>query len=106
MIEIRTLDVGGGAIRDSPEIGGERFGIAPLETLIALPQSFCDYAGHGLASSLGDGLRKAVSFRIFDIKAHGCSTFLYTYLPFFILPVLTIPGKGVTFRCFSLCWAK
>jgi hypothetical protein len=32
MIEIRTLDVGGCVLGNSPDVGGERFGIAPLET--------------------------------------------------------------------------
>jgi len=68
MVEIGTLDVGGGALRDSPKIGGERFGIAPLETLIAFARSFRDGARHRLASSLGDGLGETVGFRVLNVS--------------------------------------
>jgi hypothetical protein len=77
MIEIRTLDVGGCALGNSPDVGGERFGIAPLETFIALPQSFRDGAGHRFAGGLGNRLGETVGFRILDVEAHGASSLLY-----------------------------
>ena len=46
MIEIGTLDVGCGALGNSPDVGSEHFGIAPLQTFVALPQSFRNSAGH------------------------------------------------------------
>jgi hypothetical protein len=77
MIEIWTLDVGGCALGNSPNVGGERFRIARLETFIALPQSFRDDAGHRLARRLGDCLGESVGFRVLDIEAHGGSSLLY-----------------------------
>ena len=77
MIEIRTLDVGGCALGNSPDFGGERFGIAPLETFIALPQSFRDGTGHRFAGGLGDRLGETVGFRILDVEAHCASSLLY-----------------------------
>ena len=77
MIEIRTLDMGGCALGNRPDVGGERFGIAPLETLVALPESFGDGLGHGFAGGLGDRLGETVGFRILDVEAHGVSSLLY-----------------------------
>jgi hypothetical protein len=77
MIQIRTLDVGGCALGNRPDVGGERYGIAPLETFVALPQSFRDGAGHRFAGGLGDRLGETVGFRILDVEAHGASSLLY-----------------------------
>ena len=76
-MQTRTLDVGGCALGNSSDVGSERFGIAPLETFIALPQSFGDGAGHRFASGLGDRLGETVGFRILDVEAHGDSSLLY-----------------------------
>jgi len=77
MIEIRTLDVGGCALGNSPDVGGERFGIALLETFIALPQSFRDDTGHRFAGGLGDRLGETVGFRILYVEGRGVSSLLY-----------------------------
>lgn len=93
MVEIRALDVGDGALRDCPKIGGERFRIALLETLIAFAQRFRDGAGHGLAGGLGDGLGETVGLRVFDVEARGSSILLYDVLPFFITARFPLPDK-------------
>ena len=83
MIQIRTLDVGGCALGNRPDVGGERFGIARLETFIAFPQSFNNGAGDRFARGLGDRLGETVGFRILYIEAHDVSSLLYqssTYL--------------------------
>src|SRR5689334_111084 len=83
MIEIRTLHVRSGALRDGPEIGSERFRVALLDAFIALPQGFLDDAGHRRAGGLGDGLGKPVGFGVFDVQSHvsfllySSSIFLY-----------------------------
>ena len=42
MIKIRMSNVSGGAICNRADVGGKRLRIALLDTLIALPQSFCN----------------------------------------------------------------
>ena len=83
MIEIRTLDVGGCALGNSPDVGGERFGIAPLKTFIALPQSFRDGTGHRFAGDLGDRLARR--------WASGSFTLRLMVLLAFCTNVLTFP---------------
>jgi hypothetical protein len=68
MIQIGTLDVSGSALGDGPDVGGENFGIAPLEAFIAFPQGFRDGAGHGFAGGLGYGV---------SIFLYQVSTLLY-----------------------------
>ena len=67
MIEIGTFEMSGGTVGNSAYVGGERFGIALLDTQIPLSQSLCDYMGHRLAGGLSDGPSKPVGFRILDI---------------------------------------
>ena len=81
MIEIRTLDVGGCALGNSSDVGSERFGIAPLEAFIALPQSFRDGAGHRFASGLGDRLGETVGFRILTLRLIVLLAFCTNLLP-------------------------
>lgn len=95
MIKIWTLDVGGGTFGNGPNISRERFGVTRLEAFIAFPQRLRNGTSHRLASDPGDGLRKAVSFRILDVQAH-VSTFLYHSLPVFIITCVQIPGKEIS----------
>jgi hypothetical protein len=64
MIEIRTVDLCRGTIGDRPDVGGERFRIVLLDTLIALPKSISDNA----SQSLSGGLREPVGFRSFTLR--------------------------------------
>ena len=74
----------------------ERFGIAPLETFIALPQSFCDGAGHRFAGGLGDRLCETVGFRVLDVEAHGVSTYPVPIFYLSIIADLPTHRKGRT----------
>ena len=93
MIEIRTLHVGRRALGSGPEGGCERFWIAVLDSFMKLPQSFLDDAGHRLAGGLSNGLGKPVSFRVFDVEAHG-SFLLYHFPPLLILARFRVPRNG------------
>jgi len=80
VVKTRTLDVGGCAIGDGVDIAGQDIGITPLNSLIALPRSFGDNAGHRLACSLSEPMR----FRVYNVQTHGLSTFVYKLLPFLL----------------------
>ena len=83
VIEIGALDMGGGSIRDGPDVGGEGFGIAPVEALVAFAQRLGDGAGQGLAGGLCNGLGEPVGFRIFDAEARCISFLLYHHSTMF-----------------------
>jgi hypothetical protein len=90
VIQIRTFDLGGGALGDGEKLLNGGLAPAGLEAFVAFPQSFLDGTSHGLAGGLGNGLSKTVGFRIFDIEAHGVSILLqlstllyFTQKPFF-----------------------
>jgi hypothetical protein len=38
VVEIGALDMGGGSISDGSDVGGERFGMGPVEAFIAFPR--------------------------------------------------------------------
>ncbi len=88
IIEIWTLDLGGRALGDSPEIGGERFRIPPLKTLITFAQSFRDSAGmvSPVAWAMAWARRWASGFLM--IQAHRILPLLYKYLPFLMIRLL------------------
>ena len=69
MVEIGALDMGGGSINDGSDVGGERFGIVPVEALKAFTQRYGDRAGQGLPRLLGDRLGETVGLRVFDVWA-------------------------------------
>jgi len=64
--EIRALDMGG-AISDGPDVGGERFGIAPVEAFITFPQCFGDRTGQGFSRLPGERLGETVGLGVFDV---------------------------------------
>jgi len=76
VIEIRTFDLGGGALGDGEKFLNGGLATAGLETFVAFPQSFLDSRSHGLAGGLGNGLGETAGFRIFDVEADGVSIFL------------------------------
>src|SRR5260370_39652585 len=100
MIEMAALHMGGGARGKRPEVGGERFRIAPLDSFIALPQGFLDDVGHRLSGGLSDGLGKPVGFRVFDVEARGASFFLYHWSTFLYSSSFpdSLPGHRVPYR--------
>ena len=75
VIEVRTLDVGGGAVGDRTDVSGERFGGVFAKTLVALTQRLCHSARQGFAGFLSDCLSKPMGFRIFNVET--ISHFLY-----------------------------
>ena len=85
MIKARSLNLGGGTLGDGQKFLEGGLAATALEPLKAFPLSFRDGASHGLAGGLGNGLRKAVGFRVLDIEGHGTSTLPYDFLPFCIL---------------------
>src|ERR1700674_4519004 len=95
MIEIRTLHVGSGSLGYGPEVGGERFCIALLDSFIAFPQRFRDDASHRLSGGLSDCLGEPVGFRVFDVEAHGASFLLYHLSTFLDSSSFPTSGQGL-----------
>ena len=88
MIQVGTLDVSGGALRDGAQFLNGCTTALALKTLVTLSQGFGYHAGHGFAGLPGDHVGEPVSFRVFHIERHRVSSLLYSFLAFFILPGL------------------